>query len=244
MNPGRPPDDWYRPVASHLGGAYLRYAFARGTPAEVDFLTEELGLTAGVRLLDVGCGPGRHALEFARRGLEVVGVDISEEFTEIGRRAAAEESLAVSFFVLDARRLPFDEEFDAVVSLCEGAFSLGLDDLSILRSMAAACRPGGKVVVAAVNLFFVLTHLGEDGEFDISSMTYREDAQVLGEDGTQRTFTMYNSCYTPRELRWMANGAGLDPSAVYGVSPGAYSRTAPTADHPELLLFAEKPPES
>src|SRR5215213_9297819 len=71
---------WFEALADHLGPAYLRYSFTRGTEQEVGFLVDRLGLRPGMRVLDVGCGPGRHALELARRGLRVVGLDISARF--------------------------------------------------------------------------------------------------------------------------------------------------------------------
>ena len=79
---------WFEPVAEHLGAAYLRYSFTKGTNQEVDFLMAELGLEPGMRVLDVGCGPGRHAHELARRGLVVHGIDISERFVELARQDA------------------------------------------------------------------------------------------------------------------------------------------------------------
>ena len=80
-----PPSHWFEPVAEHLGAAYLRYSFTKGTRQEVEYLVEALGLSAGQRVLDVGCGPGRHASELARRGVLVHGVDISERFVELAR---------------------------------------------------------------------------------------------------------------------------------------------------------------
>ena len=68
---GREPH-WFEPVADHLGSAYLRYSFTKGTAQEVAFLTDVLGLTPGTRVLDVGCGPGRHARAFAEAGCDVV----------------------------------------------------------------------------------------------------------------------------------------------------------------------------
>lgn len=235
-----PPEGWYRPVASHLGSTYLRYAFTKGTVQEVDFLWEALGLEPGQRLLDVGMGPGRHALELARRGLEVVGIDISEEFVALAKARARQGGLTASFYVMDAKDLPFEEEFDRVISICEGAFSLGGDDLRILRGISRALRPAALVAVGAVNVFYVVTYLREEGHFDPASMLYRESVEVVGEAGGKRIFEMWNSCYTPRELRWMANGADLRALQVHGISPGAYARQPPTREHPELLLLAQK----
>ncbi len=237
-----PPPDWYVPLAAHLADAYLRYSFTMGTTQEVDFLWEALDLGPGARVLDVGCGPGRHAVEFARRGIQVVGIDLSPDFLRIARRRATEAELRVSFFQADARELPFDSEFDAVISVCEGAFGLAIDDLRILRGMARALRPGRRLAVGAPSLLYVLRHTADAGEIDPVGLVYREErAEVIGADGTTRSFEMWNSCYTPRELEWIANGAGLDPEEVYGVAPGAYRREPPTLDHPELLLLAGRP---
>jgi SAM-dependent methyltransferase len=112
---------WFEGVADHLGEAYLHYSFTKGTDQEVGFLVEELGLASGMRVLDVGCGPGRHAHALARSGIEVVGVDISERFIELAHREAPP---GATFVRGDARALGYDAEFDAVISLCQGAFGL------------------------------------------------------------------------------------------------------------------------
>src|SRR5450755_549032 len=96
---------WFDDLARFLGPAYLRNAFTKGTEQEIDFLFARLGLRAGSRVLDLGCGPGRHALALARRGVAVVGVDHSEEFIALARQAAAAESLAVEFRAADVRDL-------------------------------------------------------------------------------------------------------------------------------------------
>ncbi|HAI63730.1 MAG TPA: class I SAM-dependent methyltransferase, partial [Acidimicrobiaceae bacterium] len=61
-----------------MGAAYLRYSFTKGTVKEVDELLRRVPLEPGARILDVGCGPGRHAHELGRRGFVVHGVDISQ----------------------------------------------------------------------------------------------------------------------------------------------------------------------
>ncbi|HET9692108.1 MAG TPA: class I SAM-dependent methyltransferase, partial [Acidimicrobiales bacterium] len=101
-------------LAAHAGAAYLRYSFTKGTAREVGFLAEQLDLAAGERLLDLGCGPGRHATAFAAgHGVTAVGLDLSSDFL-----AAAGPGRWVQG---DARRLPFRTGgFDAAVCLCQG----------------------------------------------------------------------------------------------------------------------------
>ena len=71
-----------------MGEAYLKYSFTRGTRQEVDFLIEVLDLRPGQRVLDVGCGPGRHAYALAEKGIAVHGVDISRTFIDLASENA------------------------------------------------------------------------------------------------------------------------------------------------------------
>lgn len=67
-HPGSP---YFAELAERLGRNYLRYSFTKGTEQEVVFLLELLRLPAGSRVLDVGCGPGRHTVRLAQSGLAV-----------------------------------------------------------------------------------------------------------------------------------------------------------------------------
>ena len=140
-HPGRP---YFQELGDTLGEAYLRYSFTKGTEQEVAFLLDLLALPQGARILDVGCGPGRHAVELAKAGLDVVGVDVSRRFLEIAAERCREAGVKASFFEVDARQMPFDDEFDAVISLCQGGFGLmGGDDDVVLRRIAEALKPRG-----------------------------------------------------------------------------------------------------
>ena len=238
-------DHWFEPVAEHLGAAYLRYSFTKGTGQEVGFLLDELGLKPGDRLLDVGCGPGRHSYAFAEAGVEVVGVDISQRFVDL---ATASAPPGATFRRLDARRLPFEAEFDAAISLCQGAFGLAggpgapLDaDADVLHGIGRALEPGGVAAVSAFSAYFQVRYLEEFDTFDAEAGVNHERTEVMDEQGTPTEVDLWTTCFTPRELRLLAERSGLRTRGVWSVSPGSYARQEPTVETHEFLLVAERP---
>jgi SAM-dependent methyltransferase len=244
----RPPtapsgEHWFDAVADFLGPAYLRNAFTKGTAQEVDFLVDALGLAPGMRVLDVGCGPGRHSLALAHRGYDVVGLDHSAEFVRLAREAAAADGLgATTFEELDVRDLDRPGEFDATLCLCQGGFGLlgGLDETDVFGRIAATLRPGGALAVSAFSAAFAVRHLEAGEEYDPATGVLHEVATVRGPDGAEAPFDLWTTCFTARELELLARGAGLDGIEIHGVTPGAYARQAPTLDHHELLLLARR----
>jgi SAM-dependent methyltransferase len=229
-------------LADFVGPAYLRYSFTKGTEQETAFLIDALGLGPDALVLDVGCGPGRHAHALARRRCRVVGIDISERFVTL---AAADAPGGAAFARADARVLPVRPVFDAVVSLCQGGFGLPTDpsapdDGRVLAAMAAALRPGGRVALTAFSSYFMVRHLEDSDHFDAGAGVNHERAPVKDADGQEREFDLWTACYTPRELRLMAADAGLDVMGLWSVTPGRYDRSPPDLEHPELLLIAER----
>ena len=233
---------WFDGVARFLGAAYLRNAFTKGTEQEVDFLVDALALESGMRVLDVGCGPGRHSLALARRGFGVVGVDHSAEFVGLAREAAAAEGVAVEFEELDVRDLDRAGEFDATVCLCQGGFGLlgGRDETAVFGRIAATLRAGGRLAVSAFSAAFAVRHLEPKEEYDPATGVLHERAVVRDPAGREEEFDLWTTCFTARELELLAAGAGLTVDAVHGVTPGAYRAGPPTLDHHELLLLARR----
>jgi SAM-dependent methyltransferase len=227
-----------------MGAAYLRYSFARGTAQEIEFLVGALGLQPGQRVLDVGCGPGRHAYALADRGMEVVGVDISQRFVDI---AAAGAPPGASFVRADARDLRFDAEFDAAISLCQGAFGLAggpaapLDaDGDVLAGIARALRPGGVAAVSGFSAYFQIRWLEDTDSFDADAGVNHERTEVRDESGVAAPAELWTTCFTPRELRLLAARAGLAVRSMWSVTPGAYAADPPTIDSPEFLMVAAR----
>ena len=238
-----PPEGaWFNPLAAYLGPAYLRNAFTKGTDQEVGFLWDALRLAPGMRVLDAGCGPGRHAVALARRGIEVVGVDLSPEFLAIARAAAA--GLPATFVEADVRDLSFATGFDAVICLCQGGFGLlggGEDEHEAVVALARTLHPGGRLALTAFSAWFALRHLEPGETFDPSTGVLHERARLRDEEGVEREFDLWTTCFTPRELRLVALRAGLVVDGVHGVAPGRYGLGDAALDTPEHLLLAHRP---
>ena len=243
MSDPRPDDTigshWFEPVAEHLGEAYLRYSFTKGTVQEVDHVVAALGLRPGSRVLDVGCGPGRHAHELARRGITVHGVDISQTFVDIATRDAAP---GATFERADARALAFHDEFDAAICLCQGAFGLmttGGGDDEVIGGIARALVPGGRLALSAFNAYFAVKYHGA-ATFDADSGVAHEHTEVRDPQGRVAAVDLWTGCYTPRELRLLLARHGLHVDRVSSVEPGGYGDGAATVESAEFLVIATR----
>jgi SAM-dependent methyltransferase len=118
----------------------------------IDLIVEVLGLKPGDRVLDLACGSGEHAVRLAKRGLEVVGVDIAPSLVAHCRERAASAIIVgaetACFQQGDMRDLDYDGEFDAVL-LLSGSFGFYDDETNedVLARIARALRPGGQVLI-------------------------------------------------------------------------------------------------
>jgi 2-polyprenyl-3-methyl-5-hydroxy-6-metoxy-1,4-benzoquinol methylase len=110
---------------------------------------EHSGDLTGKTALDIGCGPGRYAVEFARRGAaRVLGVDISDEMVELATAGAREEGVAdrCEFMLADMFSSPLDETFDIVVAM--GVFDYVREPEALLVPMRRYAKQGGKVMAS------------------------------------------------------------------------------------------------
>jgi len=155
------PQDWYRSAfpVSHT----ISRPWAEQTESEIDRALAMTRPPEGARILDVACGTGRHSIELAVRGFEVVGVDIAEDLLEIAVGEADLKSVeGVSFIHKDLRELDFDEEFDLVLNLNDGAigyFETEQENHRTFEVIAAALRSGGGNLLQLPNVLYAETHL-------------------------------------------------------------------------------------
>lgn len=220
-----------------MGSAYLRYSFTKGTRQEVDHVIEVLGLSPGMRILDVGCGPGRHSYELAERGFLVHGIDISQSFVDVAR---ANAPMGATFERMDARALTFSAEFDAVICLCQGAFGLMTangHDIDVLRGIRKALVDGGGLLLSAFNAYFAVKY-HENAEFNADTGVAHEKTEVKNQAGEAKPVDLWTGCYTPRELRLMLGACDFEVGSISSADPGAYRVGPASTESSEFLVVA------
>jgi SAM-dependent methyltransferase len=129
------------------------YMFGPGrmaeAPTEVEAMIRLLGLAPGASVLDLCCGPGRHSIEFARRGYAVTGVDRTRAYLDKARAAAAREALGCDFVESDMRAFSRSEAFDGAINFFTafGYFDDPADDLKVARNLCESLKAGARLLV-------------------------------------------------------------------------------------------------
>ena len=201
------------------------------TAREADFLARRLELQPGMSVLDVPCGNGRHAIELARRGIRMTGVDISAGFLGEAQSNAPE----IEWVLGDMRTLPWTGLFDS--AYCWGN-SFGFFDHDscqwFLDVIASALRPAGRFILesGAVSESILPVLQPERtmrfGDLDfLSRTTYdavegRMDITYTFIRGQQREVKpIHQWVHSAAEIQRMLRRAGLEPLAFFGDLEGA-----------------------
>ena len=248
---------WYVELFDNYAETYDRESFTQGTAGEVDFIEKEIGHDKNLRIIDIGCGTGRHSIELANRGYRVTGIDLSESQLNRAKEKAALAGVNVEFFRMDATRLDFDGEYDLALVICEGAFPLMETDemnYEILQNAFKALKPKGKFILTTLNGLYPLYHSVKDflnahpggvftktDTFDL--MTFRDfsSIEVKDDSGNTKKLECSERYYVPSEITWLMKSAGFRGVDIFGCPIGAFSRGNPlTTDDFEMLVVAEK----
>ncbi|MDD3087762.1 MAG: class I SAM-dependent methyltransferase [Candidatus Omnitrophica bacterium] len=250
---------WYEALFENYAHKYDKECFVQGTCGECNFIEEELSYDKSSKIIDIGCGTGRHAIELTKRGYNVTGVDLSENQIKRAREKAQEVGVTIDFQTQDARNLPFDGEFDLAIMLCEGGFSLMETDemnFEILKEATKALIGKGKFIFTTLNGLFPLFHsvsefyksAQKEGQsqckecsFDL--MTFRDHNTVVFEDdsGKKSEFKCNERYYVPSEITWLLSTLGYKKIDIFGAKLGSFSRNDKlTTEDFEMLVIAEK----
>jgi 2-polyprenyl-3-methyl-5-hydroxy-6-metoxy-1,4-benzoquinol methylase len=248
---------WYESLFENYADKYDNEIFTRGTQGECDFIESELSRNKSLKILDVGCGTGRHSIELTKRGYNVTGIDLSVTQLEKAMEKAEENDLKIDFQNLDARDLPFTEDFDVAIMLCEGGFPLMETDemnFEILKSVTRSLKKNGKFIFTTLNGLFPLYHSVEkfcaatagdsnatyrSNTFDL--MTFRDYniTELEDDNGKMKTLDCNERYYVPSEITWLLKSLGYKKIEIYGAKLGAFSRNDNlTTEDFEMLVIA------
>ncbi|WP_126427700.1 class I SAM-dependent methyltransferase [Brevibacillus marinus] len=216
---------------------------------EIANLLDHLPIRKSGRVLDLCCGSGRHSRALARRGYEVVGVDLSPVLLAVAEEKNTYDNL--TFFQYDMREIPFVSEFDIVVNLFTsfGYFATDEENNRVVRNMATALKPGGEVVIDYLNPDYVKNHLIPTSEREVSGLTIRErrwiedgfvKKQIVVRDAEQaepREYLEQVRLYDAGQMERMLTSAGFHNIQLYGdYDFTAYDRQ----ESPRMIFYARR----
>ena len=205
---------WYKELFEEMGIEYEDFPFTQNTESEVNWMIKEYLTNPEMKILDVGCGTGRHAINLATKGYRnITGIDLSPSMIEAAREVAKEKNVAIDFRVCDARKLPFENEFDAALCLCEGAFGLlenDAENYKVLRAVHKALKKRGIFILTTLNLF-------RDAEFDPMTCRVSTEMEIARKDGSKKMLKCSDRSYTFPELKWVLEQLGFE--VILGTDP-------------------------
>ncbi|HSF81890.1 MAG TPA: methyltransferase domain-containing protein [Anaerolineales bacterium] len=208
---------------------------------DVDNLLALLGAESPATVLDMCCGPGRHALELAQRGFQVTGVDRTAYYLENARAKANNHGLQVDFILEDMRTFKRPQEFDFAINLYTsfGYFEDQADNQRVLENLYHSLRPGGvlamemmgKEVLARIFLERTWDEVGEilflQEHRVINNWSQMENRWILLKGDQRYEYTLTHWLYSAHELKSMLTRAGFSDLAIYGDLAGnPYNQTA------------------
>jgi SAM-dependent methyltransferase len=252
------PTPWFSEEAGFFGPGYL-LEYAETLPAErtlqeLAFLERVLALQAGTKILDMPCGHGRHAVELAKRGYNVTGVDLNRFFLQKAKEAAAKEGVALDFKQGDMRRTWFEGAFDVALNLFTaiGYFEDDVHDQKVFENFSRSLKSGGLFFIDFINHDRTMRNFRRrDWQLlpDGSMLLIKRKHDMLTGKNIERRITIPKGndpqrivevicrMYTPVELIKMGAAAGLRFKEAYGDFEGGEL----SMDSQRVLLVFEKP---
>jgi SAM-dependent methyltransferase len=228
-------DDW---TQDYFDDTYRRLFLETVDPARTAKQVQQLlvlcPILPGSSILDVGCGIGRHSIEFAGLGFKVTGVDFNSRYVTVCKDRAAALGLNIRFFTADSRTMSLDVTADLAVSLWSSFGYYGEQgDLQTLQRMAEHTKRGGHVVVDVENRDYIAKHFvpeewHEDGQelvaerrrFDVADGTV-VTRRVVQCGSTRHEYRRVLRMYTMTELKTLLEQAGLRLERWYGDYDGS-----------------------
>lgn len=204
-------------------------------PDEVDNMLKLLEIEPGAKILDLCCGPGRHSLEFARRGYAVIGVDRNSQYLGRAEESARAEKLNIEFVLEDMRKFSRANSFDAVINFFTsfGYFDNPIEEKQVVDNIFSSLKPGGRALMEMIGKE-VITRIyqsrdwGEkNGTFllderePLEDWTYMSNRRVLISGDKKEEFRFTIRLYSAHELKTLLHSAGFGRVDIFGDIEGS-----------------------
>jgi SAM-dependent methyltransferase len=249
---------WYVELFENYADKYESEPYIKGTKGETDFIEKEINRDKKIRILDIGCGTGRHAIELAKRGYKVTGIDFSGSMLARARENAARSAVKADFIKADARYFKLRSKYGLVIMICGGAFSLMETDemdYMILKNAARSLKNKGKFIFTAPNGLFSLVHSVKDfinsnaakgdsirgNTLDLMTFRVRSVLKTADDRGKKMTLHCNERYYVPSEIAWLLRSLGFKKIGIFGCKLGKWSRKNKfSVNDFQMLVVAEK----
>lgn len=227
---------------------YMKEEYTHNWKAEVDFLETELGLNSGDRILDVGCGTGRHSIEFARRGYRVTGLDFSTGMLAEAKRLAIEADVEVEWIQADATNFSSEKTYDGAICMLEAAIGLlpvdgdmHAHDLAVMSNVGQLLKQEAKFIIEVPNAYRMIRQISpqevERGDLDLHRLVHTSDSTYESSDGKEISIKTSTRNYVPSELSLMLQQSGFRADSFSGSSS---KRTPLQLDNYTIVVIAYK----
>ncbi len=220
---------------------------------EASFIEESLGVAQGGVLLDLGCGPGYHAVELAERGYAVVGYDLSLHQLALAADVAQERNQKLNLMQGDMREMAFEAVFDGIYcwNTTFGYFEEE-KNLVVAERIFKALKPGGTFLVNVINRDFVAMQQPssvwfegdsavcmDDMTVDFITSRLRVKRSVMLDDGRTRECPYSIRLYSLHELGKLLHDVGFRVAEASGdpSTPGVFMGQ----NAPRIIILAQRP---
>ncbi|MBN2737076.1 MAG: class I SAM-dependent methyltransferase [Spirochaetales bacterium] len=201
-----------------------------GAVQDISAIEKLTGINAPAQVLDMPCGPGRHALELASRGYPVTGVDRTKHYLDEAKYKAAEENLEIEWVHDDMRDFHRLNYFDMVINLYTsfGYFEDPAEDMTAAQNFHLSLKPGGKLIMEMMGKEVLARIFSPRDWYEEEGVVYLEEREVTRDwtwvenrwvaikDNQRFDYKFSHRVYSGQELKDLLLSVGFDRVLLYG----------------------------
>jgi SAM-dependent methyltransferase len=219
---------------------------------EVNFIESGLGLNPGWLVLDIGCGTGRHAIELANRGYQVVGIDLSLPLLTRAAEEAQQRNVKVTFLHKNILETEFEQGFDGIycIGTSFGYFDEG-ENIELIKKIYQILKPNSYLLLEVINRDYVIKNQPNFIWFEGKNCVIREETSfnyitsrllvrrnIFYQDKSEERMEYNIRLYSCHELGMLLHENGFRVTEISGdfVTPGAFFGS----ESKRLIIVSEK----